>query len=327
VKDHDGHTPLEVAVLMQRADVIDALLSKNRAAKNMGSRTTGSGGKIPLQLAVEMAIKYNNSNNNNNNNWNNMTNENRQQMRLERSELARKTVCALLAGDPGSARVPDANGIIPLFRAVKANNIPLARILVKGDPGSMFDRADIFASPFEIAVKLHRDDLAKAMLDAYGKNAYVSTDKFGSTPLHFAMKYKQDALAHNILGRDSRAIEMLDKNGLSPLDYGLSHRGSTVMRLQAMKKGVFDGAIFRVIWSPESVRRLLKIDPKLALARDSRGETPLHIAARDGDTDTVKVIVRAAPESVMERNRNGRLPVDVAYGGVGNIIRRVMSKP
>jgi len=45
----------------------------------------------------------------------------------------------------------------------------------------------------------------------------------------------------------------------------------------------------------------------------------LHIAARAGDADTVKVIVRAAPVTVMERNRNGRLPVD--------IIRRAMPKP
>jgi ankyrin repeat protein len=61
----------------------------------------------------------------------------------------------------------------------------------------------------------------------------------------------------------------------------------------------------------DDVRRLLKADPKQREARTAQGSTPLHLAATNPDTSAMKALI-AAGADVMARDNDGATPLHMA---------------
>ncbi len=65
------------------------------------------------------------------------------------------------------------------------------------------------------------------------------------------------------------------------------------------------------------VKELLKEDPDLAVEKDVRNETPLHVAAREGHLEVIKVVLKAGvPIDIGDNEESTALDVAAIYGHV-----------
>ena len=64
----------------------------------------------------------------------------------------------------------------------------------------------------------------------------------------------------------------------------------------------------------ESVRLLLEAAPATALTADVRDYLPLHVAAQFSRTESVRLLLEVAPEALLRANAEGQLPLHVAAG-------------
>lgn len=96
---------------------------------------------------------------------------------------------------------------------------------------------------------------------------------------------------------------------------GRGHLGLTVLSVFACLTPILGGEIHEAIRSgrPDLAAKLLAETPELRNARDSRGDTPLHIAVRRGDQPMVEVLLGTQPD-LNVINEAGVTPLKLARG-------------
>ena len=236
----------------------------------------------------------------------------------------RGVVSALL--DAGAA-----DALTPLqLAALSGDSAEVAALLDEGaDPSA----TDLYGwNALHFAAPLSGADVVGAILGAWVYPNLATPS--GATPLHLAAPQADPAVVALLLdyGADP-AVRELD-GGMTPLDdavrYGEGREPVVALLLRA---GADPGAaeardnagrtpLHHAILNPRAGVGLVEVlleagaDPTAA---DRSGDTPLHYAARVGDSESVEALL-AAGADVTARNNRGDFPADVATGIAGSSV-------
>ena len=236
----------------------------------------------------------------------------------------RGVVSALL--DAGAA-----DALTPLqLAALAGDSTEVAALLNEGaDPNA----TDLYGwSALHFAAPLSGAEVVGALLGA-GVDLSLATPS-GATALHLAAPQADPPVVASLLdyGADAAVREM--DLGMTPLDdavrYGEGRERVVVMLLRAGADpgaaGARDNAgrtaLHHAVLNPRAGAALVEVlleagaDP---VAADRTGDTPLHYAARVGDSESVEALL-AAGADVTARNNRGDFPADVATGIAGSSV-------
>ncbi|XP_054810664.1 protein ACCELERATED CELL DEATH 6-like [Prosopis cineraria] len=146
-------------------------------------------------------------------------------------------------------------------------------------------------------------------------------NKHENTALHEAVVTNIVDVARHLFATDEVVAYFLNKERKSPLHLVLEKGKNEVAEfmLQApflnREKHQGSSPLHAVILSGSTVdllNELVEKRPKLIYMRDQRGGMPLHYAASIGYLEGACTITSASPESALERNIKGHLPIHIA---------------
>jgi ankyrin repeat protein len=165
--------------------------------------------------------------------------------------------------------VPSKEGGYNCFHAAVYENLPYVISRLKNAGGDVNMTADGNWSPLHEAVLLGRVSCASELLKC-GANINENSDK-GGTPLTLS-----------IIAPPSRNRDMFNLL--------LSFNANPCIPHNGMYRDT--AAHFAASLWVEGLQILLNRDPDLAFAVDSVGATPLHLAALDGNVESIKMLVK-----------------------------------
>uniref|UniRef100_A0A670K1E1 26S proteasome non-ATPase regulatory subunit 10 n=2 Tax=Podarcis muralis TaxID=64176 RepID=A0A670K1E1_PODMU len=157
------------------------------------------------------------------------------------------------------------------------------------------DKDDAGWSPLHIAASAGRDEIVKTLIR---KGAQVNAvNQNGCTPLHYAASKNRQEIAL-----------MLLENCANP--DAKDHLASTPLHRAASKGNL------------KMIQILLKYKASANL-QDSEGNTALHLACDEERADEAKLLVSHGASIYIE-NKEDKTPLQVAKGGLGSILRRLV---
>lgn len=185
----------------------------------------------------------------------------------------------------------DVLGQNAVIHAISDATPDILKLLVKNKASVNFKDAR-GTTPLHVAVRQFSPSvdpyiMVKILIDAGAKvNAKTEANV---TPLHDAVVEPRNALAvTRLLLRSGADPNIRDSEGSSPL-------------MDAVESGERDRAVI--------VKELLKYDASLSI-KNIWGDTALHIAAREGDTESIKVLLDAGANPLL-KNRKGLTAADI----------------
>ena len=194
----------------------------------------------------------------------------------------------LLKNDPGLINEKDAEGRVPLHRAVAATNVKMVQLLLKAkgvDP-NVTDSASRSALHWSCA--LGHAEIATILLDAGSKDS--TADDHGATALHYAAQRGHNGCIDVLLGR-ADASDIVDSEGRPAL-------------IWAVMKG-----------SLEVCKQLLDFAPTSASVADMHGRTALHAATFGNNPDIVALVLKQDGVDVDTADTAGRTALSNAVEG------------
>jgi ankyrin repeat protein len=132
----------------------------------------------------------------------------------------------------------------------------------------------------------------EVMLSAESKVDVDQRDQFGNTALHYAM-IKRNLDAINKLRRDNASLEIENRYGETPVDYGL--KGSDV----------FVSPVFL----PDSDMMNMGLKYQQIDTQDDIGNTALHYAMAMEETQKIAILMNAGA-NFMVPNKDGKVPLE-----------------
>lgn len=211
------------------------------------------------------------------------------------AEQGEEAVARALLEHGATVRAQTNTGHTPLHitsASQKASAVALlevARTLLEGSGQKAIDaRTNLGYTALHLSALMGRRDMAKLLLSS-GADADAATEA-GHTPLHLAAEKGQLKLIEALVSFGNSALEARTRMGHTPLSV-------------ALDEGMDDAA------------SLLLERGADAACNDSRGITPLHIAAGRGASSMVQVLLRASGVRVNAVSSGGLSPLDVAVYG------------
>jgi len=205
----------------------------------------------------------------------------------------------------------------PIFAPTFHGHVAKVRDLLDGDPALIEARNAKNLTPLHVAASRGQAETVQVLLD-YGANVQGPTETGEWTPTIFAA-YRGHLEALKILVKNGAGVAEADGN---PIHYAGQRKHKSVCRF-LVGKGAIDDLVdsaddellqlFRAAYSYESAvaDEILTRRPKLVHSKDRNGRTPLHEACTNGDTRTVRVLLRhGADIAIIDRNKQS--PVDRA---------------
>ena len=141
-------------------------------------------------------------------------------------------------------------------------------------------------TPLHIALGWRRG-IAKLLIES-GADVKLA-NKRGATPLHLAAVVSSELTT--LLLSNGSDIQARNNAGDTPLDEAVEYKNTTNAEL-LLKSGAKSNIwVATALGKKEEVEELLKADPKLLNAVDSRGRSPLYLAVKRNDEPIVRVLL------------------------------------
>ena len=312
-RDDSGHTPLYTAALNGNQDVA-ALLIAHGAEVNVRDRQ----GLTPLhaavdgghQLAAEVLLAA--------------------KADVNAADKQGRTPLLLAAvshNDSMVKLVRDHGGhdpVIDIYEAAGSDDLATARALLRDRPDLASVNILFGMTPLHWAVQKGCLDMAELLLAS--KADVDAKDVLGETALHYAARNGRLDIVGLLLASGAE-VNARNKAGDTP--YWLATcAGHEKVMTQLEWYGGNAGHMFGIdiymaatTGDVEVVRKLLKSHPELVFEKKPRtGETPLHMAARNGHTAVVKLLLAENADANVQNN-DGVTPLHyAAVNGRRNVV-------
>lgn len=225
------------------------------------------------------------------------------------SSATAEIVETLLNAWPESARVRSRTGLLPLHVALqKSADAAVVKMLLSAAPETVCawdDTDDDSWLPLHYAAYYSKEDVVLALLEVWPEGARARTRKSGALLLHVAAQKTSSAcVVKHLLSFAPETIGIFSDDEIDswlPLHYAAYfNRSVNVIRavLEAWPQG--------------------RITPS-----GNEGKLPLHVAARTGHADAVRLLLSCSA-CVHCEDVYGRTPLDYAYTSeIAAILRRV----
>jgi ankyrin repeat protein len=194
-------------------------------------------------------------------------------------------------------------GVENLFDAVFIGDLEVAKALVSKDKSMTSATNQTGTSVMEIAAGTGHTDILKLFLDRGGQ-ANTSNPRDGRTPLHVAAIHNQTNTAKLLLRRGAK-VDAPDQSGLTPLHLA-SIQGATEAAAVLLEYKANLNVL--VVSSPAS-----KINSPMMMGRGFAltGNSPLHLAALFGQTNIIQLLLKSGA-LINTPDSTGRTPLDLA---------------
>lgn len=210
----------------------------------------------------------------------------------------------------------DGNGMTALMMASRDGALPIVRLLLKAG-------ANPSAADREGRTALHWASwsgnalVADALLDA-GADINAQ-NREGQTPLMSMILARRSDAALRLLKRADAVLAMADREGRTAMDLAAANSMPDVL----------SGLMDRLRQSSEEssfLGRLQGSRQSIHLSKDRYGASALHQAARQGDAETLLLILEASAVDVNERNDAGETPLLIAVrAGAMGCVEKLLS--
>jgi len=150
------------------------------------------------------------------------------------------------------------------------------------------------------------------------------TDDEGMTALHWALKLEQQELVGALLGHEGVRVDIIAKDGYSPLMYACGTRNEDIVKILLSRPGVKNSLnakdksgntplhIAALVGHAGIVSALLSFPPTSKPdPLNSNLETPLHLAAADNNYEVVRLLI-ANKADVQAKTKDGLTPYQVS---------------
>lgn len=232
------------------------------------------------------------------------------------------SVGQLLIANGAPVKAVDASGRTPLHVAAERGDVQWVKMLVANgaDPGA---RDKSGRAPIHCAAWEAQWGPVQVLV---GEGADVNAaDANGYTPLHVAAEHGQARMVKLLLARGANAGL---RNAAGKTALAIARE---LKKLQAVEllEPAEEGALTMALKSgdKETVKSLLEENKKLMEIRVD-GLTPLHLAARNGQTEIVEALLaHGADIGAMEKTLDGMMPIhEASAGGHKEVVDLLLKK-
>ncbi len=205
----------------------------------------------------------------------------------------------------------------PIFAPTFHGDVTAVEELLKDDPALITVRDAKNLTPLHVAASRGQSAVAQLLID-HGADVQGPTADGDWTPLVFAA-YRGHAEVANILVENGAGVRVEDGN---PIHYSGQRRHKAICKM-LVEHGAIDDLIdtddhdvlrlFRATFSydSDSVVAVLTLRPELTDCRDKDGRTLLHHASMQGDTRTVRKLLKLGASATIQ-DSNGQTAADRA---------------
>lgn len=207
----------------------------------------------------------------------------------------------------------DSKNNTPLHIALKNNQIATAKALIERDEIDPSIKNNYGNTPLHTAAKKGHIEIVDTLVNKEEVDPQA-TNNLGNTPLHIAANNGQ-----------LEAVRSLVKQAELNTDFRLKNNKGETALSKAQNQGHQD--IIDVIEQEEEEIKYAQ-DPNLDChATDNKGNTLLHIAAKNGDTGIVKALIERDDVDITAKNNKGKTPLDIAVNnGQKEVIKHVIQQ-
>jgi len=218
----------------------------------------------------------------------------------------------LLAKRGASAMTRNANGDTPLHFAVMAENNAMIQTLL-GMGSSIHARNTRNCTPFQLALS----DYPSSVSFLLTKEQVNSTDDFGNSPLHIALRENVPASTLKVIIEKGTRLNSVDSNGRIPLRLAVDLAAWDLAKVLADAgsdpfSAAVDGKTSGEIAVARGNTAIQAIFSGSAInAKDPSGNTILHYAARMGKPEAISLLLELGANK-SARNISAESPADIA---------------
>jgi len=219
----------------------------------------------------------------------------------------------------------------PIFAPTFHGDVAAVRKLLEEDATLIAVRDAKNLTPLHVAASRGQSGVAQLLID-HGADVQGPSDDGEWTPLVFA-SYRGHYEVAKVLIENGAGVTADDGN---PIHYSGQRKHKDICRL-LVEHGAIDDlidsgdsdilALFRAAYSyhSDSVNEILVRRPELVRCKDIHGRTPLHEACTQGDTKTVRALLKRGAE-VTVRDANGQTPADRAAAHNQHAVTKLIDK-
>ena len=295
---------------MGRHDILQVLLAKLPNNIMFGVNSYGA---TPIQLAFESGCQKTIEvllNSYDNKVFNNIHNESQQTLAHLVSLAGQTHVAEYLVKHSVNWNAQDIDGNTPLHLACNKNNVEIVK-LIAGHCTVTIQNTKL-DTPVHIAIHNGNVVILDALLEGYSGSLDQFKDLHGNTALHLACQSNNDSsyyIVNKLCDYCSVTVENKEKStpmhfackfGNLPLVDHLFKRYSS-LHLDCLLVDDYENTILHVAVENSASLEVVTVVSKhiSPVHKNKQGETPIHIACRNGDLSIVRLLVTKAAELVL----------------------------